>query len=295
MRAADASAKIANSPSVDVQAFSSQTMRSPSSVRNGSTLSIVRECGATRSASPPVAIASRLGAELLPDAADDPVHLAREAVHEAGLEAADRRLPDHRRRRCVVDLHEPGRTGEQRLHGRLDSRREDTADVLALGRDDVEVRRGAEVDHDDRGAVALLGRDRVHDAVRADLARIVVANRDAGLDARADDEQRGVRPLPCERLPLADQHRDGRGKADPVDVVEVEQAAQQDAELVGGRGALGGQPPVVRQLGVRVQTERGLRVADVDGEEHRAQVNQSSCGWGVVESEARCLGGRVAA
>ena len=37
--------------------FSSQTMRKPSSVRNGSTLSIVRECGATRSARPPVAIA----------------------------------------------------------------------------------------------------------------------------------------------------------------------------------------------------------------------------------------------
>ncbi len=37
--------------------FSSQTICSPSSVRNGSTLAIVRECGATRSASPPVAIA----------------------------------------------------------------------------------------------------------------------------------------------------------------------------------------------------------------------------------------------
>ena len=37
--------------------FSSHTMRSPSSVRNGSTFSIVRECGATRSARPPVATA----------------------------------------------------------------------------------------------------------------------------------------------------------------------------------------------------------------------------------------------
>ncbi len=39
------------------QTFSSQTRRSPSSVKNGSTHSIVRECGATRSASPPVATA----------------------------------------------------------------------------------------------------------------------------------------------------------------------------------------------------------------------------------------------
>ena len=37
--------------------LSSHTSRSPSSVRNGSTRSIVSECGATRSARPPVAIA----------------------------------------------------------------------------------------------------------------------------------------------------------------------------------------------------------------------------------------------
>ena len=38
-------------------AFSSHTRRRPSSVRNGSMLSIVSECGATRSARPPVAMA----------------------------------------------------------------------------------------------------------------------------------------------------------------------------------------------------------------------------------------------
>ena len=41
----------------------------------------------------------RLDAELLADPVDDPVHLAGEAVDEPGLEAADGRLADHRRRR----------------------------------------------------------------------------------------------------------------------------------------------------------------------------------------------------
>ena len=40
---------------LDDHAFSSQTSRSPSSVRCGSTTEIVLECGATSSASPPVA------------------------------------------------------------------------------------------------------------------------------------------------------------------------------------------------------------------------------------------------
>ncbi len=43
-----------------------QTSRNPSSVRNGSTLAIVRACGAIRSASPPVAIAGAPGASSSP-------------------------------------------------------------------------------------------------------------------------------------------------------------------------------------------------------------------------------------
>src|SRR5215210_8676132 len=46
----------------------------------------------------------RVGAELLPDPSHDPVDLAGEAVDEAGLEAADRRLADDGRRRREVDL-----------------------------------------------------------------------------------------------------------------------------------------------------------------------------------------------
>ena len=266
-------------PVSGITAFSSQTRRRPSSVRNGSTRSIVRECGATRSARPPVATRGRLGAELLADPADDPVHLAREAVHEPRLEPADRRLPDHRRRRGVVDLHEPRGAREQRLHRDLDPRREHAADVLALRRDDVEVRRGAEVDDDDRRAVALLRRDRVHDPVRPDLARIVVADRDPGLDARADDEQRRLRPLRRERLPLPDEHGHGAGEADPVDGVEVEQPGEDDAELVGGRRALRREAPVVRELAAGVEAERPSGCCRRRPRGARRLVNQSGLSY----------------
>ena len=91
---------------------------------------------------------SGLDAELLADPADDSVDLTGEAVDEARLEAADGRLPDHAGRRDEVDLDETGRTREKRVHRDLDPRREHTADVLAFRRDDVEVRRRSEVDHD---------------------------------------------------------------------------------------------------------------------------------------------------
>src|SRR5262249_42853230 len=59
------------------------------------------------------------------------------------------------------------------------------------------------------------------------------------------------------------------GEADPVDRVQVEQAAQQDAELVTGTGPLGREPPVIAEPVVGEEPQYGLRVSDVDGEQHR--------------------------
>ena len=55
----------------------------------------------------------------------------------------------------------------------------------------------------------------------------------------------------------------------PSTVVEVEHAAEEDAELVAGAGALGRETPVVREPVAIVEAEDGLGVADIDGEQHR--------------------------
>ena len=193
---------------------------------------------------------ARLDAELLPDGRDDSVHLTREAVDEPGLERRGGRAADRGRRLDEVHLDESGGALEERLHRDLDPRREHAADVLALGRHDVEVRRRSEVDDDARRAVALLRGDRVGDAVRAHLARVVVANGDAGPDARPHHEQRRLRPPLGEHLVLADERRHRRGEADAVDRREVDEAADERAELVAGAVGLGRDPPVLGEPAV---------------------------------------------
>ena len=163
---------------------------------------------------------------------DDLVHLPDEAVDQPGLQRGLRRLADHRRRRREVDAEEPCRAREQRVHRDLDPGRENAADVLPVGREDVEVRRRAEVDDDARRAVALLRGHGVRDPVGPDLARVVVADRHPGADARAHDERRHAGPALGELLVLADQRRHRRRQADAVDRVEVEQPVDQDVELV---------------------------------------------------------------
>ena len=125
-------------------------------------------------------------------------------------------------RRHEVHLRQPRGAREERLHRHLDPRREHAADVLPGRGDGVEVRRRPEVDHDARRAVALARRDGVHDPVRADLARVVVPDRDAGPRPRADHEERrlrvplgelGVRPL---------ERRDRRREAHGGHVLEAE-------------------------------------------------------------------------
>ena len=210
--------------------------------------------------------------ELAANRRDDPVDLAREAVDQPRLEAADRRLADHAGRLDVVHLHEPRSAREERVHRRLDPGREDAADVVAVGRHDVEVRRRPEVDDDHGRAEARLRGDRVDDPIGTDLARVVVADRDPGADARADGEERGVRPAAGEPFPFAEEHRDGRREADPVDRVGVEQPAEEDDELVTGPAPVGRDAPVVDEPVAVEQPEHGLRVADVDGEKHGASV-----------------------
>ena len=55
----------------------------------------------------------------------------------------------------------------------------------------------------------------------------------------------------------------------PSTLVEVQQAIQENTELVGRRRPLGRDAPVVAENAVRIEAENGLRVADVDGEQHR--------------------------
>ena len=55
----------------------------------------------------------------------------------------------------------------------------------------------------------------------------------------------------------------------PSTVAEVEEVREQRAELVPRPVRLGGDPPAVAELRALVEAEDGLRVADVDREQHR--------------------------
>ena len=66
------------------------------------------------------------------------------------------------------------------------------------------------------------------------------------------------------------ERRHGRRETDSLDVLQVEQRRQRDAELVAGPIAVGGEPKMIDELLVPIETEGGLRVPDVDSEQHGA-------------------------
>ena len=114
---------------------------------------------------------ARRGAELVADADDEPVDGPR-SRRRCPTASRDACLADHVLRRDERHLRQPRGAREERVQRDLDAGREHAAEVLALRRDDVEVRRRAEVDDDRRPALRSRPRPRPR-SVGADLARVL--------------------------------------------------------------------------------------------------------------------------
>ena len=256
------------------QRFRSQTSRSPWSVSSGSTSVIVRECGAIRLGEAARCDHRRVGrAELVADRGRRSRRPGRRSRRRGRTGAPSVVvLPITRSGAVERHLRQPRGAREQRVHRDLDPRREHAADVLARRRDDVEVRRGAEVDHDRGRAVALARRDRVRDPVGPDLARVVVADRHAGRDARAEHEQLGARPA------LGEATRTRATSCGTVDESTIPSSASSStnarsitASSSAGVRGIGADAELVGEPVAVEQAEDGLRVADVDREQHRGR------------------------
>ena len=211
--------------------------------------------------------------EGLAQAGDDPVDLTREAVDDARLERRLSRSPDDLLRLLEVDREEPGGPLGQRLDRDLNARRDAPAEVLAVRRHHVVVDRRAEVGNDAGPAAALVRSDRVYHAVGPDLVRVLDPKRHPDPERRPDDRQRAAEVALRHPLVLATEVRHDRRRDRPVHVAQPqvtqrEQARKHRCELVRGGLPLGRETPVLDELLAAEHAHVGLRVADVDREQH---------------------------
>ena len=163
------------------------------------------------------------------------------------------------------------RPREQRVRGDADAGRDRAAQVVALGRDRVEDERRAEIDDDQRRWVAVECRDDVEDAICAELARVVAADRDSGLRVRADDERLATEGLAADRLEGGLKGGDGGGErraGDPLrlDAAAIQLAGEIARVLSGGAVGIRGHAQARGEGRPVVDADRDARVADVDGE-----------------------------
>ena len=119
------------------------------------------------------------------------------------------------------------------------------------------------------GSVAIERRHRVEDAVRTDLAGVVVEHAHAGLDAGAHHERLAPEVVEADLLERADQRRHGAGEdggvdAAGLDAAALHQATQQDAVLVRQVLLVGGNAERRRELVTIEDADGDGRVPDVD-------------------------------
>src|SRR4051812_1364624 len=179
-------------------------------------------------------------AELGNEPVDEPVDLGAEAVDHAGLDRFGRRLPDDVLR--FYELHTAQARGlaEERIERDFDPGKNRAAEIFALLADRLDRRRGTEVDDDRRPAIEVERTNRVRDAVRADLLRVVVQDRHAGAHARLDDE-RGKPEVAVRHLAQlrgdarnAGRDRDSGDRIVEGEAMKAEELLDHQRELVGG-------------------------------------------------------------
>ena len=106
----------------------------------------------------------------------------------------------------------------ERLHRDAQSRQDDPAQIVASGAHDVEGGRRAEIDDDEMSARVEMRRpDRVRDAIGTDLERIAIADLQARLDTRLQDERIDSEVLPAAASQRVDDLGDHRADRDLLD------------------------------------------------------------------------------
>ena len=102
--------------------------------------------------------------EFLANAIDEAIDLTGKPVQGTGLKGLDGVLADGRARAHKFDLAQLGCALRQGIEGDLDTGSQGTPEELTLGRDDIEIGRGTEVDDDAWATEQVVSRDRVDDA-----------------------------------------------------------------------------------------------------------------------------------
>src|SRR5882724_9991577 len=116
-------------------------------------------------------------AHLVQQSREDSVYQAEIAEVKARLQAPDRGRADDAIGLADVDARQARGALEQRFRADAEAGGDDAAEILAIFGDRVEGGGGAEIHHDTWSAVLLECGDAVHNAVGADLGRVLVFHR----------------------------------------------------------------------------------------------------------------------
>jgi hypothetical protein len=194
----------------------------------------------------------------------------------------------------AISTRELGRAREEGVGADGEAGGEHPPEVLALGRDDVEVGRGPEVDDDDPALGLVVARDGVGDAVGADLARVLDEDRHAGPDPGPHDERLAPEGSPHElQHRLGERGDDARddGRLDGVGghAVHREKRSKLHGVLVGRAPARALDAELVRKALSFEETEDDVGVADVDRKEHGSRCRLSQRAMRSARSIARAM------
>ena len=158
-------------------------------------------------------------------------------------------LADDALGRCYADARQFGGSHMQGLQRKIDAGRNRAAAIIALGIDDIERRRRAEIDDQQRRFIRYRAADGVDDAVGADFLGPVEQDFDADIDMRgADHHRRAAEMLAAQlgQVEIGFRHHaaDNRGlNRGGIEFFVLHQRMQKHRIFVGRMPRVGRTPP----------------------------------------------------
>src|SRR5580692_4079627 len=214
-----------------------------------------------------------IAAQLRLHAREHPIHHIHRAIIETRLHVRDSIRPNHFSRILNLHARQSCSSRKQRFRSNPQPRRNHSPKIFPARRNRIKRNRRPKIHNDARPPILVKSCDAIHDPVRANFHRIIYQHRHPGFYAQFHEQRllTKINPRHFRQRPIHRRHHRTDNHAANRIAVQLRQSKQisrKHAVLIDSLLPRRRQPPIGNQLFATKNAQHGIRVSDIDRQQH---------------------------